>query len=74
MFIRRASEGVREEKLLATELLCTYSKYFPDLVDNVVDKLIDLCEEDDLDVGVLCDTSLTALGTHSSARLVANHD
>jgi hypothetical protein len=30
------------------EVLGTYVNYFPDLVDEVVERLIDLCEEDDL--------------------------
>eukprot|EP01126_Amoeba_proteus_P058947 TRINITY_DN7668_c1_g2_i1.p1 TRINITY_DN7668_c1_g2~~TRINITY_DN7668_c1_g2_i1.p1 ORF type:complete len:205 (+),score=30.61 TRINITY_DN7668_c1_g2_i1:42-617(+) len=49
LFLKRA-DGETQEKVMAVEVLCTFAKYFPDLEDDVVEKLIDLCEDDDLQI------------------------
>lgn len=45
-------KGSDKEKKLASTFIAKFAKHFPDLENTSIDAMFDLCEEDDLLVGL----------------------
>lgn len=46
-------KGSTQEKILASQFITRFFKHFPSLSEQAVECLFDLCEDEDVSVGIL---------------------
>lgn len=47
-----AVKGTTNEKRLASQFIARFFKHFPDLAEQAIDSILDLCEDDDVSVSL----------------------